>query len=111
LTKKKSVWSRNLDKNAFTAETSLCLAGNLSELKVITRKIVITLAVLCIVFIITTALSAVYYTSVIVDKDHQISNLEAEAARLDAEVKTLNATIQKLNNEIAQKNNVIAQKK
>jgi chaperonin cofactor prefoldin len=71
---------------------------------------VITLAALCIVFIITTATSVVYYTSLIVDKDNQISNLEAEAARLNAEVKTLNATIQKLNNEIAQKNNAIAQK-
>lgn len=52
----------------------------------------------------------VYYTSVIGDRDCQISNLETEVARLNAEVNTLNATIQKLNNEIAQKNNLLAQK-
>jgi len=73
------------------------------------RKISITLAA-CIVFIIATAGLAVYYASVVGDKDNQISNLESEVAPLKAEVDTLNATIQELNNEIAQKNNLIAQK-
>lgn len=83
---------------------------NLKELKVISRKISITLAALCIVFITTTAASVVYYNSLIDDKNYQISSLEAELTRLNAEVDRLNATIQKLNDEIAQKDNELAQK-
>lgn len=53
---------------------------------------------------------AVYYASVLGDKNLQISSLEADVASLNAEADALNATIQDLKNEIAQKNNLITQK-
>lgn len=72
------------------------------------KKMLITLAVLCCAFIISTAASVAYYTSVIRDKNLQISSLEAEVARLESEVNTLNATVQDLKGEVARKNSEIA---
>jgi cell division protein FtsB len=73
------------------------------------RKLSIILAA-CTAFIIASTGLAVYYASVVGDKDNQISSLESELASCKAEVNTLNATIRDLSNEITQKNNVIAQK-
>jgi cell division protein FtsB len=73
------------------------------------RKLSIILAA-CAAFIIASTGLAVYYASVVGDKDNQISSLQAELASYKAEVNTLNATIQNLSNQITQKNDVIAQK-
>jgi cell division protein FtsB len=73
------------------------------------RKLII-LAALCIVFIISTAGSIIYATSItsntsaISDKNKQISNLQEEATLLNAQIDSMNTTIQQLNGEIAQKN-------
>jgi len=84
---------------------------NLKEWKVINQKtLIIILGALCAVFIITTAGLAVYYTSVVSDKDQLISNLYTEVARLSTEVHDLNTTTTALNNTITQKNNLITQK-
>ncbi len=70
------------------------------------RKL-ITLAALCIIFIISTAGSIVYYNSILSDKNQQITSLQEEAAPLNAQIDSLNATIQQQNKTIAQKNEAL----
>ncbi|MCW4047167.1 MAG: hypothetical protein NWE99_06355 [Candidatus Bathyarchaeota archaeon] len=70
------------------------------------RKLIV-LASLCIVFIISTASSIIYYSSILGDKNRQISSLQEEIAPLNAQVDSLNTTIQQQNKEIAQKNEAL----
>lgn len=70
------------------------------------RKLSIIL-VACLVFIIASTGLAVYYASVVGDKDNQISSLEAELTSYRDEVNTLNSTIEDLSEDITQRNNEI----
>jgi cell division protein FtsL len=71
---------------------------------IISTKIKLVLAGLCVVFIVTTAGSIVYYNSVISDKDNRISALNAQVASLNTKVNQLNVTVNELNAEIGPKN-------
>jgi septal ring factor EnvC (AmiA/AmiB activator) len=77
---------------------------------IMSRKIVIILAALCIIFIVSTASSIFYYNSILNGKNQQISSLQKEVeevAPLNAQIDSLNATIQQQNSQIVQKNEAL----
>jgi outer membrane murein-binding lipoprotein Lpp len=77
------------------------------ETKTVERKKLVTLAAICAVFIISTAGSIVYSTSILTAKNQQINSLQEDVAPLNAQIDSLNATVQQLNGVIAQKNEAL----
>jgi peptidoglycan hydrolase CwlO-like protein len=77
------------------------------ERKAVSRKKVITLVALCLILTVAAAGSIVYSTSILSDKNQQISSLQDEVAPLNAKIDSLNATIQQQNEVIAQKNEAL----
>jgi uncharacterized protein YoxC len=71
---------------------------------IIAAKLKVALAALCVVFIVATAGSIVYYNYVLSDRGTQISALNAQVASLTNQVKQLNETVNELNAEIGPKN-------
>lgn len=72
------------------------------------RGIALTFAAVCIILLVATAGTIVYCTSVVSDRDSQISALKGQITSLGIEVHRLNDSVNELNAELSQKNSQVS---
>lgn len=102
--------SRILDKNPFYQAGNQPLLGP-EVTGINTRTKIAIAALLAVCILVTGVISVVYYTSVIHEKDNQITTLKARVAELQAQVDRLNEQITQLKVEIDEKNGQIEELK
>ncbi len=82
----------------------------MAEKKLVNRNIVITLGLLCLILVVTTVGTAIYYNNMNVTYSSMHTHVDSEFASLAAQLGTANDNISSLNNQLSTLQSELANK-